>query len=182
MDKRVKKAVVTRIWEDIRDTLTMIVGIMLIVGFCGLCVWGMIKLYDVIKNPYLYITTAMAIFLSWMGTIKFLYYYIHKSIYCNVEYGYEKKPLLNALVPMLNNITLIGISNLVLLITNFVFNKDGTANINQVLAIITISILLTCMISIIWYLTDPFGRWFDDLLDHADRVSRDLITKNKEKS
>ncbi len=172
MDKRVRNKLIKQAVEDIGGVIGIILGIAFVIGLFILCIWGIIALYDVIKNPFLYTTTAMGIFLAFIGLLKFSYVYVDSSIYCNVEYGYCEYPLLNALVPIFNNVILIGGANLILLILNWVFSNPNadisisfhSLMIEKNLSIIILTMMISGLISLFWYLIDPIGRWFDELL------------------
>lgn len=172
MDKRVRNKLIKQAIEDIGRVLGCILGIILVIGLFLLCIWGIIELYNIIQNPFLYTTIAMSIFLAYIGLLKFSYIYVDSSIYCNVEYGYCEYPLLNVLVPILNNVILIGVTNLILLILNWVFsnpNADIPVSFHSLmneknLSIIILTMMISALISLFWYLIDPIGRWFDELL------------------
>lgn len=172
MDKRVRNKLIKQAIEDIGRVLGCILGIVLVIGLFLLCIWGIIELYNIIQNPFLYTTIAMSIFLAYIGLLKFSYIYVDSSIYCNVEYGYCEYPLLNVLVPILNNVILIGVTNLILLILNWVFsnsNADIPVSFHSLmneknLSIIILTMMISALISLFWYLIDPIGRWFDELL------------------
>lgn len=172
MDKRVRNKLIKQAIEDIGRVLGCILGIALVIGLFLLCIWGIIELYNIIQNPFLYTTIAMSIFLAYIGLLKFSYIYVDSSIYCNVEYGYCEYPLLNVLVPILNNVILIGVTNLILLILNWVFSNPNadipvsfhSLMIEKNLSIIILTMMISALISLFWYLIDPIGRWFDELL------------------